>query len=224
MLQKLSLFALIAVSCIFSSCKKDEAVPAPTIISFAPTEAPPGTVVIITGTSFSTTATSNTVKFNGTAAVVTASTATTITTTVPTGATTGTVTVAVGGKTATSAATFTVDVLFKAVLAGTAEVPANASTAAGAAVLTYNQTTKTFIVDITYTGLTPTAGHIHKGAVGVSGGVVYAFAAPLTSPVRYVSGVLTTDQETDLMGGLNYVNLHTAAFAGGEIRGQLIKQ
>ena len=80
------------------------------------------------------------------------------------------------------------------------------------------------MVDITYIGVTPTAGHIHKGAVGVKGDVVYPFAAPLTSPIHYMSGVLTADQETDLMGGLNYVNLHTTAFPGGEIRGQLIKQ
>ncbi len=225
MIQKLAFFALITMSCtLFSSCKKDDAVPAPKIISFTPTEGVGAAPVIITGTSFSTTPASNIVKFNGTAAVVTASTATTITTTVPAGATTGTITVTVGSQTATSTATFRVDLLFKATLTGASEVPANASTAAGAAVLTYNQVSKSFTVVVTYTGLTPSAGHIHKAAVGANGSVVYPFAAPISNPINYTSSALTAEQEADLIGGLNYVNLHTAAFSGGEIRGQLIKQ
>ena len=224
MLQKISFFALIIMCTLISSCSKNDAVPAPTIISFTPTGGVGADPVIITGTSFSTTPASNVVKFNGTAAVVTASTATTITTNVPAGATTGTITVTVGSQTATSTATFRVDLFFKATLTGASEVPANTSTATGAAVLIYNQTTKIFVVDITYTGLTPSAGHIHKAAVGVSGSVVYPFAAPLTSPIHYMSDPLNVDKEADLMNGLYYVNLHTIAFAGGEIRGQLIKQ
>ncbi len=82
--------------------------PVPTITSFAPTSGPIGTTVTITGTNFNTTPANNTVKFNGTTATVTASTATSITTTVPSGATTGKITVTVGGNTATSATNFTV--------------------------------------------------------------------------------------------------------------------
>ncbi len=78
------------------------------ITSFTPTSGPVGTTVIITGTNFSTTPANNTVRFNGTTAVVTASTATSITTTVPTGATTGTISVTVAGNTATSTSNFTV--------------------------------------------------------------------------------------------------------------------
>ncbi len=80
----------------------------PTITNFTPTSGSIGTNVIITGTNFSTTPANNTVQFNGTTAVVTASTATSITTTVPTGATTGPISVAVAGNTATSAADFTI--------------------------------------------------------------------------------------------------------------------
>ncbi|NOS57045.1 MAG: gliding motility-associated C-terminal domain-containing protein, partial [Cyclobacteriaceae bacterium] len=83
-------------------------VSAPTITSFTPTSGAVGTTVTITGTNFSTTPASNTVQFNGTTAVVTASTTTSITTTVPAGATTGTITVTVVGNTATSATNFTV--------------------------------------------------------------------------------------------------------------------
>jgi len=84
------------------------AAPSPTITSFDPTSGPIGAIVTITGTNFSATPANNTVVFNETTAVVTASTATSITTTVPAGATTGKISVTVGGKTATSAADFTV--------------------------------------------------------------------------------------------------------------------
>ena len=83
-------------------------IPAPTISSFTPTSGPVGATVTITGTKFSVTPANNTVKFNGTTAVVTASTATSITTTVPVGATTGKITVTVVGNTATSTLNFTV--------------------------------------------------------------------------------------------------------------------
>ncbi len=83
-------------------------IPLPTITSFTPTSGPVGTTVTITGTNFNTTPANNTLKFNGTTAIVTASTGTSITTTVPLGATTGTITVTVAGNTATSATNFTV--------------------------------------------------------------------------------------------------------------------
>lgn len=78
------------------------------ISEFTPDRGPIGTTVIISGVGFSTTPTSNIVKFNGVTAVVSAATATTITTKVPTGATTGPITVTVGTKVATSAIPFTV--------------------------------------------------------------------------------------------------------------------
>ena len=116
------------------------------------------------------------------------------------------------------------NVVFKATLNGASEVPANASTGAGTATLTFNKDTKIFTVVVTYTGVTATASHIHKGAVGVSGGVVFGFTAPVTSPINYTSVALDATQEADLMANLYYVNVHSATYSGGEIRGQLIKQ
>lgn len=80
----------------------------PSISSFTPASGSIGTTVTITGTNFSATPANNTIQFNGTAAVVTASTATSITCNVPSGATTGKITVTVAGNTATSASDFTV--------------------------------------------------------------------------------------------------------------------
>ncbi len=82
--------------------------PIPTITSFTPSSGPIGTSITITGTNFDLIPTNNDVKFNGTAAVVTVSTATSITTSVPVGTIAGTITVKVGCNTATSSGSFTV--------------------------------------------------------------------------------------------------------------------
>ncbi len=97
--------------CIVTACSDDDddsTTVSPTITSFTPTSGVVGTTVIITGTNFSTTASANTVTFNGIAATVTAATATQLTVTVPTGATTGKIVVTVNSVAATSASDFTV--------------------------------------------------------------------------------------------------------------------
>lgn len=114
-------------------------------------------------------------------------------------------------------------VTFTATLNGASEVPANASTATGTATLIFNKTTKIFTITVNHTIAAPTSGHIHKGAIGVSGDPVFPFTT-LTSPINYTSTALTAAQEADLYANLYYVNIHTAAFPGGEIRGQLLKQ
>jgi hypothetical protein len=207
-----------------NSCKEDDDAPPPTITSFTPTNGVQWSTVTITGTNFSTTASENIVKFNGTTAEVSASTATSITTVVPTDATTGTITVERAGQTATSPTPFRVDLAFTAALKGSSEAPnPNASTATGTANLVYNKESKIFTVVVTYSGLTPNNGHIHKGAVGVAGPVIYPFSGVATSPINYTSAALTAEQEADLIGGLYYVNLHTTTYPSGEIRGQLLK-
>jgi Zn-dependent metalloprotease len=77
---------------------------APTITSFTPTTALPGTTVTLTGTNFSGTMT---VNFNGTPATFSVTNNTTMTTTVPFGSTTGPISVTTPTGTATSATNFT---------------------------------------------------------------------------------------------------------------------
>jgi hypothetical protein len=109
------------------------------------------------------------------------------------------------------------------ILNGANEAPANTSTASGTANGTYNKTTKALDLTITYKDLTPTNWHIHKAAVGVSGGVVFGIpTAEFKSPFVYKTPAALTDaQETDLLAGLYYVNIHSAKNPGGEIRGQI---
>lgn len=98
---------------LWSRCKDDEdqldpVIPPPTLTGFSPISGAAGTVVILTGTNFSTTLSDNVVKFNSTPAIVTAATSTSITVTVPASAQTGKITVQVGNQVATSADDFTV--------------------------------------------------------------------------------------------------------------------
>jgi CHRD domain len=117
------------------------------------------------------------------------------------------------------------NITFTATLSGANEVPANASTASGAATVTFNNDTKILTLTATFTGFTPSAAHIHNGAVGANGPVVFPLGtAPFTSPVNLTTVALTTAQETDLKANNYYVNFHSTTFPGGEIRGQLIKQ
>jgi large repetitive protein len=75
---------------------------------FSPNHGPAGTVVTISGTGFGTTPGANTVKFNGTVAVVSAATQTQLVVSVPAAATTGSISVQVGANTVTSSTGFTV--------------------------------------------------------------------------------------------------------------------
>ncbi|HZE71919.1 MAG TPA: IPT/TIG domain-containing protein [Pyrinomonadaceae bacterium] len=78
------------------------------IIHFSPNKGPVGTPVTIYGTSFSTTASQNTVTFNGVAATVTSASATQIVTSVPAGAATGPISVTSPTGSATSTNPFTI--------------------------------------------------------------------------------------------------------------------
>ena len=111
---------------------------------------------------------------------------------------------------------------FTATLNGANEVPANNSTASGTATLSFNNTTKIFTITVTHTLAAAAAGHIHMGAAGTNGSVVFPFTS-LTSPINYTSIALTTAQEADLKANMYYVNIHSSTFSGGEIRGQLLK-
>lgn len=113
--------------------------------------------------------------------------------------------------------------IFKATLVGSSEVPPNPSTATGSTTLTYDAGTMRFTAVTTYSGLTPTAGHIHIADVGMNGPVEFPFVI-VPSPITLQSGVLTQVQVDELFNGRMYVNLHTTAYPGGEIRGQLVKQ
>lgn len=116
-------------------------------------------------------------------------------------------------------------VTFHATLDGAHQVPKVTTKATGKATATLDTSTDMLSYDITYSGLSgaATGAHIHGPApVGKNAGVLVDFKDPVTSPVKG-KVKLTAAQAKDMLAGLTYVNIHTQAHKGGEIRGQLTK-
>lgn len=63
--------------------------------------------------------------------------------------------------------------------------------------------------------------HFHNAPAGTSGGVDLGIPGPWSSPQVATGILLDAGQETNLLAGDWYVNIHTADFGGGEIRGQV---
>ena len=108
-------------------------------------------------------------------------------------------------------------------LDGLQEVPPVATPATGSATLTFDTTTKLLSWNITYQDLigTITAAHFHgPAAPGVGAGVTVGIGA-LPSPM-IGSATLNATQESELLAGLWYINIHSTFKPGGEIRGQVV--
>ena len=113
----------------------------------------------------------------------------------------------------------------KATLDGKAEVPPNTSAGKGTADIDYDAATKKLSWKVTYSGLSgpATAAHFHGPAeAGKNAGVKVPIPNATSSPAEG-SATLTDDQIADLTAGKYYINVHTAANPGGEIRGQVTK-
>jgi hypothetical protein len=134
---------------------------------------------------------------------------------------------------------------WSASLNGASEVPPVTTTATGAA--SFEAVGDTAIsYSITLNGITGvTMGHIHTGAAGVNGGVMVWLLPPNGSAAQAPSGAIngaaasgritqawirgvggqpaiSLDSLKRLMrSGNAYVNVHTSAFGGGEVRGQI---
>lgn len=137
---------------------------------------------------------------------------------------------------------------FNARLSGYQEVPAINVAGQGSLKAGINSAGTVLTYTLTYTGLSGAAGaaHIHFAQPGVNGGVVLWLCGGGGKPACPAAGVPITGTVTSgdtaalpgvaaqgmaagdlasvlkaMRAGVAYANVHTAAFPGGEIRGQI---
>ena len=134
------------------------------------------------------------------------------------------------GNVATSVAvTVTVQnmVEFTVTLSGEEEVPAADSQASAEAALMIGLVSGTVEGEVNVTGLTATAAHIHDAFAGTSGPILIPLDQDPADPARFTvpAGTILDEAGLDrLLAGALYVNVHTAALPGGEIRGQILPE
>ena len=111
-------------------------------------------------------------------------------------------------------------------LKASTEVPPKDSAGTGTLTATLNTETNEFKYHVEFSGLTgpAAAAHFHgPAAAGANAKPQLPIkTSPITSPIDGMA-TLTPEQAKDLVAGLWYFNIHTAANPGGEIRGQILK-
>jgi len=110
---------------------------------------------------------------------------------------------------------------FNIVLEGAQETPPNASTGAGSGTAVVDTIDNTITLNLTFDGVIGTVNnaHLHGPADrGTAAGVKIGIGqtSPITDVVTYSEA-----DEADILAGKWYVNIHSTAYPGGELRGQL---
>jgi hypothetical protein len=115
---------------------------------------------------------------------------------------------------------------FQATMKGSSEVPPTKSDGTGTAKATLDTVSKSFSYQVTFDKLSgpATAAHFHgPAAPGKNAGVVVPIDGQNPTSPATGTATLTDAQIKDLRAGKWYVNVHTAANPGGEIRGQVMR-
>jgi len=115
---------------------------------------------------------------------------------------------------------------FEVLLDAAQQVPTNASPGTGAGTVTFDEVSNELSWNVAWTNLTgPATGmHFHGPAgVGTNAGVRVniGLVSGLTSPTAG-STTISPAFGSELLAGMWYVNIHTAAHGPGEIRGQVL--
>ncbi len=115
--------------------------------------------------------------------------------------------------------------LFDATLDGDQEIPGVSTSGRGIALVSVSPDLSMLEYYILFDSLSgpATAAHFHSGIAGTSGGVVIDVTDDINENVISGSQPLTVDLINRLLSGSLYLNVHTDAHPGGEIRGQVYK-
>ena len=115
------------------------------------------------------------------------------------------------------------------------ETPPNDGNASGHAKLTVGQHKLRYEIDVSDLSGPATMAHIHIGKIGMSGPPIVTFPVKATKSGKIADGTIdltaamTKGVSADslmvlLNNGSAYINVHTAAHGGGEIRGQVVRE
>ena len=111
--------------------------------------------------------------------------------------------------------------VLKVNLSGDQQVPPVSTSASGNGTITVSPD-KSVSGSITVSGMDATAAHIHEGAAGKTGPVIIPLTKGSDNTWSVPAGSKLTDaQYQSYLAGDLYVNVHSAAHKGGEIRAQL---
>ena len=106
-------------------------------------------------------------------------------------------------------------------LTGAQEVPAVTTTATATGVVMI-AADRSVSGAITTNGINATAAHIHEGAAGANGPVIVPMVKDGDNRFVFPAGSKVTDAQYDAYkAGKLYVNVHSAANPGGELRAQI---
>jgi hypothetical protein len=108
-------------------------------------------------------------------------------------------------------------------LDGGQEVPPVPSPATGGCMGFFDAGAASFSLVCTHNVVGATIMHIHRGAPGVNGPIVFDLGDP-ESPVLVTWSGMTPADVADLLAGNLYVNIHTSGRPAGEIRGQILER
>ena len=108
-------------------------------------------------------------------------------------------------------------------LDGAQAVPPTGSPGTGFCKVTLDKATGAVTVDGTFSGLTTPAiaAHIHLAPAGVPGPVIIPLTATAATAGTITGGGNIGANQAAMQAAGTYINLHSVAFPGGEIRGQI---
>ena len=110
---------------------------------------------------------------------------------------------------------------FAATLTGASEVPPVMTSATGTATFVLDPATLQLTLHLQHNVADATAAHVHgPAAPGANAGVLIPISPP--GPDVTITPTITGPQLMQLLGGLLYINVHSPANPGGQIRGQIL--
>ena len=110
-------------------------------------------------------------------------------------------------------------------LSGEQEVPALDTNASGLASLTFDEAGSTISIHVNTSGLDDASGsHLHNAFGGTNGPVEIGLTQDGSNPAHWFAEqqALDATQLAAILAGSTYINVHSPANPGGEIRGQVI--